>query len=651
MNPPVEEQEVYNYYTEVLFPALLSSLPVLLSRLAHDAGYYTTSFIQFLFPIWFRQWTVDTTDTITRAAKDVASEGGELLAHIWEKMDRNNDGKLSALEWSSNAEEIKREVELLIHQYYHAVTDGLQKQQHTSWYAWLRKAISATISVDWSMGAYLWHTCSGLILVLVVTSILPGRLHGWTGRALRFPILGMTYMMISVELAIYTMIRFAIRALEGVFASPKHRAWRKSMEQAKTYEDWYGIAKQLDCSQGREEWRNNVEDDTAYRYSWPFILELLSDLKSSRNNSDIMLAIAVLQQCTRKNVGGIMSDDLFSFTNCGEPKRVVSEFIDEVEKTLLWVTEEVKTRYPAPTLTAMDTLERKSVDQKDQLELDRNLKSKLEDEQSKMIQHVISWATLGILGSKPDDEKTDKNKNVDGHTKPDCFDPMPMKAVTSHINDATGKEYVNNLLMRDKVKTFLQRARSAYGRTALCLSGGAMMGNYHFGAVKALIENDLLPPIISGTSAGSVIGAMICTRTTEELMRDLKPEVLAPNMSIFSSSWGERLARWYRYGTMFDQDDWYRRVKFFTCGDLTFEEAYKKTGRILCITLSATSKKAPPVLINYITAPNVVIASAVVASAAVPGFVDAMRLKVKDENGVVREQTKRGEVSSFIDYI
>lgn len=55
--------------------------------------------------------------------------------------------------------------------------------------------------------------------------------------------------------------------------------------------------------------------------------------------------------------------------------------------------------------------------------------------------------------------------------------------------------------------------------------------------------------------------------------------------------------------------------------DLTFEEAYKKTGRIYCITLASTTKKAPPVLINYITAPNVTIASAVVASAAVPGFI------------------------------
>jgi predicted acylesterase/phospholipase RssA len=55
--------------------------------------------------------------------------------------------------------------------------------------------------------------------------------------------------------------------------------------------------------------------------------------------------------------------------------------------------------------------------------------------------------------------------------------------------------------------------------------------------------------------------------------------------------------------------------------DLTFEEAYKKTGRIYCITLASTTKKAPPVLINYISAPNVTIASAVVASAAVPGFI------------------------------
>ena len=75
-----------------------------------------------------------------------------------------------------------------------------------------------------------------------------------------------------------------------------------------------------------------------------------------------------------------------------------------------------------------------------------------------------------------------------------------------------------------------------------------------------------------------------------------------------------------RNGHMFAQEDWHEMVRWFS-NDLTFEEAYKKTGRVYCITLASTTKKAPPVLLNYISAPNVTIASAVVASAAVPGFI------------------------------
>ena len=69
---------------------------------------------------------------------------------------------------------------------------------------------------------------------------------------------------------------------------------------------------------------------------------------------------------------------------------------------------------------------------------------------------------------------------------------------------------------------------------------------------------------------------------------------------------------------------------------MTFEEAYRKTGRIFCVALSATAKKTPPILINYISAPNVTIASAVVASAAVPGFVAPQTLQIKDPDGTIR---------------
>jgi hypothetical protein len=89
---------------------------------------------------------------------------------------------------------------------------------------------------------------------------------------------------------------------------------------------------------------------------------------------------------------------------------------------------------------------------------------------------------------------------------------------------------------------------------------------------------------------------------------------------------------------MFDFDDWMDLIQWFSRGSTTFLEAFQRTGRTFCITLSSTSKKSPPVLLNYLTAPNVTIASAVVASAAVPGFVPPVRLQVKLADGTVRNQ-------------
>ena len=66
----------------------------------------------------------------------------------------------------------------------------------------------------------------------------------------------------------YMAIRFAIRLMEWLFANSKHRKMRKSMEESKSYDEWYNLAKDLDISQGRDNWQNNVNDDTAYRYSW-----------------------------------------------------------------------------------------------------------------------------------------------------------------------------------------------------------------------------------------------------------------------------------------------------------------------------------------------------------------------------------------------
>jgi len=68
---------------------------------------------------------------------------------------------------------------------------------------------------------------------------------------------------------------------------------------------------------------------------------------------------------------------------------------------------------------------------------------------------------------------------------------------------------------------FFNETRHSYGRTALMLSGGAALGFYHVGVVKALMDNGVLPRVISGASAGSILAAMVGTRTDEECKRDM----------------------------------------------------------------------------------------------------------------------------------
>ena len=561
-------------------PALVSCLPTLFHHATAELQVTVRQGLElvayFLVPaLQERDWSPPTFGELWNQSLTRAMEtNSNFTSFMLQNFDTDGDGHIGRLELL-NVKDI-----LPLHLF-----QGTPPQH---WFAWLQRSWPM---LDWKLGVFLWRTCSGLIIVFGVGSILPGRLHGYSGRMLRFPILGIVYFMISVELVVYTLIRLFIRTLEAFFSLSKHRALRNSMANSKSYAEWYAYASKLDKSQGRDIWRETDEDDTSYQYNWPLIRELMDDMKQARDREDPIMALAVLQQCTRKNVGGVMSEDLFSYTYTGEPKLIVSEFIDEVVVTLRWITQLAKTVGGTRNKIKMRAFE-------------ENLRRKVTAEKSKIAGSVMAAFPLESRG-------VGQNRNVN---------PSSLS------------------LDREQAKAFLKRARAAYGRTALCLSGGSMMGNYHFGHIKALMEMDALPQILSGTSAGSAIAAFLCTRNDEEVDRDLKPEMLYDKLQCFTRTWPERIKSFIQTGAMFDVDDWIDRIKWFTCGDMTFEEAYLKTGRVICITLSATTKKAPPVLVNHITAPNVTIASAIIASAAVPGFIHPVRLQVKDENGCIRSQ-------------
>jgi predicted acylesterase/phospholipase RssA len=66
-----------------------------------------------------------------------------------------------------------------------------------------------------------------------------------------------------------------------------------------------------------------------------------------------------------------------------------------------------------------------------------------------------------------------------------------------------------------------------------------------------------------------------------------------------------------------------------TKGDTTFLESYRQYGRIINISVTGASKYSPTMLLNYRSAPDVVIWSAVLASSAFPNFLEPQQLIVK----------------------
>ncbi|TLS22723.1 uncharacterized protein PpBr36_05946 [Pyricularia pennisetigena] len=187
------------------------------------------------------------------------------------------------------------------------------------------------------------------------------------------------------------------------------------------------------------------------------------------------------------------------------------------------------------------------------------------------------------------------------------------------------------LSMEDK-RSIFKRVSANYGRTALCLSGGAAFAYYHFGVVKALLEEDLLPDVITGTSGGALVAALVATRTNEELKKLLVP-ALSTKITACREPITVWLRRWWSTGARFDSVDWAKQCSWWSHGSMTFREAYERTGRILNVSCVPADPHSPTILCNYLTSPDCVIWSAVLASAAVPGILNPVVLMMKRADG------------------
>eukprot|EP00611_Tribonema_gayanum_P006165 TRINITY_DN15455_c0_g1_i8.p2 TRINITY_DN15455_c0_g1~~TRINITY_DN15455_c0_g1_i8.p2 ORF type:complete len:433 (-),score=115.96 TRINITY_DN15455_c0_g1_i8:160-1458(-) len=178
----------------------------------------------------------------------------------------------------------------------------------------------------------------------------------------------------------------------------------------------------------------------------------------------------------------------------------------------------------------------------------------------------------------------------------------------------------------EKLRFFRETAAS-FGRSALMLSGGATLGLFHVGVVKALVREDLLPDVISGSSAGSIVASVVGTRAPDEL-----ESLLDPDNSYYHFWKPLGLGEMWRKGAMMDQKQIALGIARNT-HDLTFEESYARSGRIVNITVSPAGSNQQPRLLNYLTTPYLYLREAVLASSAVPLLFPPVQLMTKDEHG------------------
>lgn len=203
-------------------------------------------------------------------------------------------------------------------------------------------------------------------------------------------------------------------------------------------------------------------------------------------------------------------------------------------------------------------------------------------------------------------------------------------------------DYVNEVssalahLSRPRVKgvsrgeklDFFQRASLCFGRSALMMSGSGTFLFFHVGVLKALWEQDLIPEIISGSSGGSFVAAVIGTRAKSDLTEIFNPEFinLEADLRTIFNRFVIRNSR--QVGRRELEQSVAKLIP-----DLTFEEAYTLSGIHINISITPAETHQRSRLLNAVTSPNVMIREAVLASCCVPGVFAPVTLAAKNVHG------------------
>lgn len=374
------------------------------------------------------------------------------------------------------------------------------------------------------------------------------------------------------------------RFLEWYRRKPHAELWLDVLRHAESYEEWEEAALHLDNLLGLDTWRYN---QSSRYYDYRLINERLQSLIIAREEQDIQGLVNLLRSGLVRNLGNITATKLYNRSYAGT-KFVIEEYITQVAVSI-----EDISRLPAVPPSGVGFLTSTNPGSSHQNTNDSSIPALSSSVQPASVHFSdTSSTTAGSNGTNDAEEDA-------AHAKT----PMTM----------------SNQMKLD----FIHDTRQAFGRSTLVLQGGAIFGLFHLGVVKALFLRGLLPRIITGTATGALVAALVAIHKEEELPAVLKGDGI--DLSAFKAKAREEngngsagqsyMSRWetlLRRVKRFYKEGYFLDVKVLeecvraNVGDLTFEEAYVRSKRVLNITVATAGQSGVPTLLNYLTAPNVV---------------------------------------------
>jgi hypothetical protein len=325
----------------------------------------------------------------------------------------------------------------------------------------------------------------------------------------RYPLLVLFLLIILLDLILLFTVKFIVTFAESfaILIHPRLRRLKRLTTTASTFEDYEVAAKNLDEYLGLNEWKRDPQSD---HFNASLIIKTTNRLRRLRKR------LIQLQQ---------------------EKQKLQKQFQQQQQQ-----------QQQQSSLAAIPTLQHQEL-----------VRLKSERETWSDLQQTLTYALkhnhAGCANSSLYSHTHWGTKHVIEKYYTEIEKTLPLVALLDSVSVSERKNVLKSM------------ARN-YGRTALCLSGGGGHAYYHLGVLKALFEQNLLPEVLTGASAGSLMAAMVCCRTDEEIIADgiFTKEVASKAFNMLADKWDVRFKRMREKGYLFDPVEGFDAVRFATKG-------------------------------------------------------------------------------------